>query len=1833
MNGRKRAIASFLATLMLLQVVAPTAAFALSTGPSQPEVQSFQPAGAPDMVDLFTGDMSYNIPLLDVEGYPVNLFYQGGVGMDQEASWVGLGWNINPGVVNRNLRGLPDDFSGEYITRKMGMRPNRTFGLMYNVGLQLFGVEEENGSLGVTPSFNNYTGPEFETSFSLSMRSTIHGNTRMTAGLGLTSHSNRGLQLRPTIGFDSKVGERDTKTLRAGLNFGLTLDSQKGLTNMSFGAVGSTIRSTGAGASKKTFSGSDRAGTTFDLGSPTYSPQVSVPMDNLSLSFNFTLGPEFNGGHPNMTMGAFYSRQKLRLSNITQPAYGYLYMGRGQDVSNALLDFNREKDGPYSADRTALGIASTTNDVFTATGQGVSGSYRPYRSEVGHVFDPSNSSTGSGGSAGLEFGAGFIAHVGGNVLVNTNTSTSGDWLSGNGAGQRLKYKAAEPLALEPVFFREANEPTLEEDSTLWNAMQEDRPMRFAMNESGMTNVTLGTALTQGGGVNYGLPQLNYRQKREPRAQLFSFLTHDEADHFGVEPPPDHAAVLAAYGNVFPKDQMSEVTITAKDGSRSIYGIPAYNVVQRDVEFNVEDHLPDASGNVDYTSTENSTDNASGREHYYSCSSTPPYAYSFLLTSILSNDYSDVDDTRGPSQGDLGNYTKFSYTRTVESFPWRTPSVDGDDAKARFERCMLAENYDDKATYSYGEKEIWYLDKIESRNFIAVFELNDIIHHADPPRLDAHGVNEDGTVNTAMEQRYLKTIKLYERSGYIAHPTTAVPIKTVHFDYRYTLCPGTPTSTSVADAENLAHAKLTLVKVWFTYGGSDLGITTPYYFGYNGPNPSYAALAQDRWGNYKPEDPSLSSLDFPYAEQASATADANAAPWALTHIILPSGGTIVVDYEADDYAYVQNKPAMRMFKLTGTSSESGSAPDLPTQIRDNNKVYFALSPEEYTADLDQRLFAGIGELYYRINVEVFPGHWDYVSGYARVKEGEHGVDNSDPLHPFGWIVLDPVPVDEGSSTDVDPLYRSALEHLQLNYPDRVHPGAPSMDDGETGTETFFYDMISSVTGFVTGVGDFFHGPNATLDGRGLLCRSADEAKSWIRLNDPDHRKMGGGYRVKSVHIRDNWGSMEPSETDKATEYGQVYTYRDENGSFGVAAFEPMSGADENPWRMPVYGEKPNAPLTPDERFYQEEPFGESMFPSPVVGYSKVIVSDYFPDAVSGDVRTTQGKGTVVNEFYTAYDFPTITARTGLMAMPKRNTPDLLSLLGFRKRDHMFTSQGFTVETNDMHGKQKRVSVYPQGSDQAISITDYTYATRTDGSGRLTNGATVIDPQGNIGRAQIGRQYEFLADMREFVSSSTSGGAELNLETIWAAIVPGFVPVVLPRFSSSSTKFKSGVLVKRIHRFGLLTEITHTENGSKVTTENLAYDATTGGVLLTRVINGFNDPVYAMRFPAYWYHDAMGPAYLNMGVQMDFAFTSGIAGVPNARNFFVAGDELALVSGGTARRGWVDEVGPATVHVIKDDGTDFTGNWTGKVVRSGHRNMQDLDMMSMTLKSDPLLGLQSGNVYANLLDVKATEYSSDWRTECGCVDPEKVQNDWLLDRKGVWRVWKQDVWLADRQRTTYDHNTDVRHDGVYTTFSPLYRNQDHAWYKNIAGWTATQEVTQYNGRGQELENKDALGLFSSATFGYRANLPKTVAHNARYRETGFDGFEEPVPFDCADKHFRFPATISTRVSDEAHTGRYSLKVEDGHPVTFTSVLWSCDQGACHLHAGYCDGQIYVGGGIAPYTLTPVLIQGNATFTPNVDGLAVTSTDDLLLHLHITDAGGCAYDQDIEVIQPTP
>lgn len=75
-----------------------------------------------DMVNLYTGDLNYGIPLYSLESrdlsIPISIHYNSGSNkVDNIASEVGLGWSLNAGgLITRVMKGLPDEFQGSINT-------------------------------------------------------------------------------------------------------------------------------------------------------------------------------------------------------------------------------------------------------------------------------------------------------------------------------------------------------------------------------------------------------------------------------------------------------------------------------------------------------------------------------------------------------------------------------------------------------------------------------------------------------------------------------------------------------------------------------------------------------------------------------------------------------------------------------------------------------------------------------------------------------------------------------------------------------------------------------------------------------------------------------------------------------------------------------------------------------------------------------------------------------------------------------------------------------------------------------------------------------------------------------------------------------------------------------------------------------------------------------------------------------------------------------------------------------------------------------------------------------------------------------------------------------------------------------------------------------------------------------------------------------------------------------------------------------------------------------------------------------------------------------------
>jgi hypothetical protein len=1833
-NNRKRKLlkvtACFLAINILSQTLFPTAVFALTGGPSQPEVQSFSPVGTSEMVNLSSGDFTYNIPLLDVGGYPINITYNGGVSMDQEASWVGLGWNINPGVINRNMRGLPDDFKGDDVEKEFNILDQRNFGTSAVGSAQLLGLDFIRLGFGLGVSYSNYTGIGFEITARPSLTSGDKSKGSMSIGLGITASSQSGVDLSPSLSFQKQVKEKESSVIGVGASLGLNFNSREGLKSLSLGlsrVETNTMNILGRdGKSYKIELGvaeSQNGGGSISFSTPTYVPRYDMHMFNVSTTFSATLGGEFYSLHPSLNMVGYYSGQHLLEKHRKVNAYGYLYSQFAGEES--LHDFNREKDAAYRPGITPnLPLTNYTYDVYGVSGQGIGGSYRLYRNDVGIVTDPFSFNIGTGGSVGVEIGLGNAAHAGVDFSASLSGSWSGAWTKQNSARGLLKFKGSDMAdpSYETAFFKQAGEKTSESDPDFFNNMGGFDAVMIGLRDVGADHYATSKFVKK----DYSESEINSsnikRKKRQTRNQNISYLTASEAVDYALVKeienyPYNVHTINSSYGYEIPAGNktsrligsnghhISEMQAVRPDGARYVYGIPAYNFTQKEVSFSVQDKIVDCqTGLVTYThGTDNTKQNSSGLEHFYEKTTTPAYAHSYLLTAILSSDYSDLTGN-GPSNDDLGSYTKINYSKVVPDYKWRVPF---EENFASYNEGMKSipinsDKTDDKVSYIYGEKELWYVHSIETRTHVADFILED--------RLDGNGVQgeqggliPDDNLRRAKSMKRLKEIRLYSKPDKKKNGANATPIKVVHFEYDYSLCTDIGNNESSKKGKTAANrgGKLTLTKIYFTYGNSNKGKMSPYQFIYGSSNPNYNLKGYDRWGNYKYNPivenctgtgSVLSTAEFPYVEQDYEPAAENASAWSLTQIKLPSGGIIKVELESDDYAYVQDKAAMQMFKVTGTDRNNpgaGSNPennnplmtDHPSDVS-NSVVYFKLHKDipSGTSQVDadkiirEDYIRGIDQIYFKffINLNKKGGEeaFEYVPGYAKIDNNQYGAvpSSQGANYTHGWVRLKESGVrTHGGGDGVNPISKAAWQFARL-YTPRIAYGQKEQSELPD-----LKDMLNAMMGALDAMTELFKGFNRKMrnDDHG---KKFIKGKSFIRLHNPDGQKFGGGARVKSIRLSDEWKVMAGAAAGQTSEYGQEYKYtmtEERNGqkrtiSSGVAGYEPVLGGDENPFRQPIFTQEEKF-LIPSTDYYTEKPMGESFFPSPNVVYRRVEVKNI------KDKSTRIGSGSVVHEFYTAFDYPTITKETPMV--PKRSKPNaVFKLLKIQNNDKMTTSQGYVVELNDMHGQQKAQWVYQEGNSTPISGVEYFYKekiiteTVVLGGKSTTITKKVLDNEvdviskgsGNlVQKKQLGVEFDIVADMRESNSTTASGGVSGNLDAFLAAILPFALPMALPALSKEQTRYRSAVVTKIINRSGLIDRVVAHDLGASVTTENRLYDNETGEVLLTKTTNQFNDPVYNFTYPAHWAYDRMGPAYKNSGIVL--SGTIDLNALPSGTaSYFVPGDVLALRSASGNKTGWVSSVGSNSIQVWDKSGSPLSsGPYTSvKILKSGRKNQQATPIGNVTTLINPVTDMNGDGKFelnfSQVVSASAIEFWESWKVFCNCgINVEGTYNPYVSGKQGNWRAKKSYLYLTERTQNTLNNNTSIRSDGLFKSFTPFWVPPAVAgnWTMDPTNWTYTSEVTLFSPYGFELENKDALDRYSSALYGYNNQLPIGVANNSRFQETAYDGFEDFDFSDCVNDHWSFKAyrdqnTNGTQTELESHSGRRSIMVNENKQV---------------------------------------------------------------------------------------
>lgn len=1496
-KARLKFAAKFMLMIMVFEIIHPLSSLALTTGPSQPEMQTFEPVGTSNLVDLFSGGFKYNIPLLDVDGYPVNIAYNSGLGVDQEASWVGLGWNLNVGNINHVVRGIPDDFNGEHIEKELEMKPEETTTVSLDVSAEIFGSKQGDKGLkkllkyfgltnfGLDYTINNYSGVSVAKGVSQRLnfpKITKVGN--FGADISFKKSTKHGGDLDYSVFYRKDASSESNNKLNISHVVSLSngINSREGAKQLAFSYNPSITMATTI--NKKSRSLGIKPSISFvPIGVQNYYPSITTKSKVTTLKYQLKLGSaaQFFFGAPKASLT--YNKVK-QTEDPYRKAYGYFNLENADESS--ITDFTRDHTGILNNNSEYMPSSSLTYDLYAVNGQGTGGNFRAYRNDFGTTGDPDNSKSGGSYSVEQEIGFGSLFSVGTDVSVMNSKTEATKWET-----NEFESKASGD-AFEPYYFKQAGELTRSgsqlTDNSAQDGLESFRNLPTAKRNSRASRSNLLYYLTP---HEAALKQISTTPKLE---------NYNDID-FGNLPSsvfPDKKYNYEILKDQYTSDrpgldnknskQASEFIQTLPNGQRYVYGLPVMNLVQKDYQISTDQQA--VNGLVPVAISGGKPDLGTGNNDLYqtfkSVKTTPAYAHSYQLTAILSPDYVDVTGD-GLTPDDLGTYTKFNYAKK-NTYVWRTPYGN----QAFHAPGIKGDCNDDKANFSVGAKENWLLHSIETRNYVAEFHVKE--------RLDGVGANHEGmldisNINNAKSYR-LDKIVLYNRSERLgAKSHLAKPIKTILFSYDYSLCAGVENS-------NINNGgKLTLKGIYIKYGSSEIGYLSPYTFEYNGGvNASYGPLAKDFWGTYKPENANsagannlglnLDNQEFPYTDQScdASEADSRVAAWCLSKISLPSGGSIDVDYESDDYAYVQEREAMEMFKIEGVgpTAEYSSSNILYEGINAPYRyIYFKrkIGEERFPSDL-KKTYLGDAQTI-QFNAEVLYSNKkldgcgaleERIKGYAKVVEvgacpgsSTHGYIKVEGKQPKALIQRK-----KDDANTVHPITYAALNFARYNSTKLIYPDAEIPSLSAPGAPKKIIKLLMASAG--DGLFEILQNPIRGLVKKGVA-RHCILNKSYVRLKTPDLKKRGGGERVKRVTFSDSWKG-----TNQVNTYGQEYDYTipDPNSlvnrkiSSGVASYEPMSGGDENPYKDLLYSQTtkdqkvfpPNDPVT----LLNEAPIGESFYPNASVGYSRVTVKSIHHNE-GASVQSAK-----VHEFYTAKDFPVRVEATDINKDKANGKPRVTPLI-LAKLKSFSASQGYSIFLNDMHGKVKKESVYRMYNGDIAkapeSYTSYDYFSKDKS---LDNEVPCLvakkDAAGNADlslgvkeeKLTLGEEIDVTIDSRKNHQRTFNADAMFNLNVAMGGPTPVSIPsfFLTPTYSQNDSYFMTSTKV--VQQYGIIKSIETFNKGAKVKVENSLFDPETGEVLSTKENTEFgkDENTYSMKYPGHWAYNNMGHASGNV-----------------------------------------------------------------------------------------------------------------------------------------------------------------------------------------------------------------------------------------------------------------------------------------------------------------------------------------------------------------------------------
>lgn len=1774
-NSRSsRIVCAFLALNILGELITPNVALALTAGPSAPEFSSFEPVATTDMVNDFTGDFTYNIPIVNVPGpdggdYAMSLAYHSGSSSEEEASWVGFGWTLNPGAINRNKRGYPDEFNKVQVETFNKTRPIWNQSVNYNVNVEicskdgnpdslvenlavkagdivrknagLYQKYKEVGGLQVTHSVNysNYKG------FSIS--NGINASAKEFGSLSVNRTGRRfSGQVKPWAMLMTWAMKKVTKgkvdeqkitkrTIDKRINDYLYKHHKSSLSGVALGVISSAFSI-----------------HNYNVPSPSYSVARYLGMNfeyNYSSKLNITPTPI---GFQYGISGS--SGLQATIGREVMDAYGYMYSSYSSPNSNnedCLFDYSMERPTTFDKRDKNVGIPYNNADVFSVSGNQALGGFRFYHDNIGVFYPNYHKNKVRFSRVGAELGIGADLQIGINIGAGFSvTKVSGAW-----ASEDLSYVNTTPE------LRFMNDPAGEVDY-LPSQDYSEAPVIGYVNMGKVTPPV--SAIVSPSSSNYGF---KIDQTKKDKSASIDYVWGN--------------------GNQIPSDAISGMIVKDKTGTKSYYTIPVLTRNEAQLSVGLENNSDGtmiATQPFYYdTPMENKT--------VIGTKTAKEYANSFLLQKQTTFNYIDANGNGKPDDADFGGWVNFDYQKAYGGagsnwYRYRTP-YNG----LRYDAGRLLDVNDQTGSMSSGEKEVYYLKSIQSKTHVAFFVTNTMsaatfttqypiadygyLYHPQTSMplptvvaalqgsgklrydgLDAAGISggmdlaaASTTAKGTHALQKLEKIVLFSKSD-LTHPLT-----TTHFEYDYSLCQGILNSSNNAPVGQ--KGKLTLKRVWTESNGVARSQIAPYVFhyeyfnqypselvnhpgygsmlaGYNlypthdaNQNPDYKPENLDAWGFYQLNGPQRYANMQTWLSQRAAPAHFDPAAWQLKRIQLPSGGEIHVHYEQKDYLHVQDKQATAMVSLSQAGTQDTYQSDDNTfeiNLSDLNLIG-PLDIGNYHKTLQNYFIVERNKLYFKF-LYAFTGdatpvlntkneRYEYVTGYTTVNEVQLTGGGTRILLKLG---------DLRKNFVTSALFGDGKKDKTLPravcYDEVLEQGGNNLKSGGS------FNPDQDFTGVVY--------PNTTNASLSTLYTAAQERKfenGFSLFEDAITAKIknkaaknvckqlnyGLSYFKVPVHFAKKGGGVRVKrlltydkgiETGDAMIFGSEYVYEGEDGrSSGVATNEPPEMREEN--ALVGYLERKKQRFMDKATRGRETKIMEGPLGENILPAASVSHARVIIKNLHSGKSTT---GFVVNEYATCKDYPMeadfTEIKRKLLGGGTLGQFNLSLPLLFLNVDihHASVTQGYVFRLNDMHGKPKAKAVYA-GNYNPLSFNSSGFTSKT-----IYN---YYEPGSKI------KTLVFDNATDSFRKEELQPGTEEDY-TVYSSVVKekafnlkfdADINIVLSDLPKTFfTKAGSFSYTDQILRQYVVTKVLRQVSYLKETVN------ITDGVVQTTKNLAYDrytgDPVLTQTFDGY-------------GSENNGIYTEKMTTQRHNGSYYA----LSIPAY------WMyPTMGPVSKNTMYTN--QLNGNAGSVVTYSANGLAAFIQSNTLTANWTPAtVGYELNNV----VSATAVTYTNNWFTAADAqpLAAPGLTNVAVLNTANSFYYPLRSYSYREKVKDANASGSKIYEGGItYSTFNFFDWKGYHATGSPTVApqWYSDSRVTRYSPYGYPVEETDVLGIKSSAKFGYSNTLPVLVAQNAGYDQTYFNDYEYGVVLGCT--------TVA------AHTGRYSYDYSSNTSYPFVS-----------------------------------------------------------------------------------